>query len=141
MIRLLAVFIYRRCRMILVQSRAFEEEIRALGVENADIRYFPNSVPDHYRPIRPALNAPERKLLPDGFNVLFAGNIGASQGFETILAAAEILRDDRDIHWVVAGDGRLQPWVAAQIAQRKLADAVQLLGQQPTERMPNLFAE
>jgi len=42
LIRWLAVFTYRRCRMILVQSPAYISQIRAMGLRDADIRYFPN---------------------------------------------------------------------------------------------------
>jgi colanic acid biosynthesis glycosyl transferase WcaI len=139
-IRRLAAFTYRRCSMILIQSRAFEGQIRALGVPDADIRYFPNTVADHYHQASAAQEFADRELLPDGFNVLFAGNMGASQDFDTILDAAALLRDSRAIHWVIVGDGRMAPWVAAQIAQRKLGDNVHLLGPQPCERMPQLFA-
>ena len=70
---------------------------------------------------------------------MYAGNIGAAQSFETILAAAERLNHP-DIHWVVLGDGRVAPWVRAQIAERGLAGCVHLLGRYPMEAMPRYFA-
>ena len=139
-IRWLAVFIYRRCRMILVQSPAYISQIRMLGVSETDIRYFPNAAPNYYRPVLPAQDAPERRFLRKGFNVVFAGNIGLQQDFGTILAAAELLKDVPEIQWAIAGDGRLRRWVAAEIAKRNLQDTCQLLGTLPAKRMPVLFA-
>lgn len=71
---------------------------------------------------------------------MFAGNVGAAQGFETVLAAAAELRDHPDIHWIVLGDGRMLPWVREEIARRGLGGTVHLLGQFPAETMPAWFA-
>lgn len=78
--------------------------------------------------------------LPAGFRVLFAGNIGAAQDFPTLLSAAERLRERRDIQWLVAGDGRMRPWVEGEIERRGLGDTVRLLGSLPMATMPALFA-
>ena len=71
---------------------------------------------------------------------MFAGNIGAAQDFATILAAAERLRAQRDIHWTILGDGRMQGWVEAEIARRNLGDTVHLLGRHPVRSMAQFFA-
>ena len=42
---------------------------------------------------------------------MFAGNIGRVQGLETVLAAADLLRDDPEVRWVLVGDGSLHPWL------------------------------
>ena len=135
-------FIYRRCDLILVQSRAFNARIEALGVAAGKLRYFPNSAEEMYRPAESgSLSATNPGLLPDGFRVMFAGNIGAAQDFETILRAAEHLREQRDIHWTILGDGRMQGWVEAEIVRRNLADTVHLLGRHPVRSMAHFFAE
>jgi colanic acid biosynthesis glycosyl transferase WcaI len=72
---------------------------------------------------------------------MFAGNIGAAQSIETLLAAAEILRDHRDIHWIVVGDGRLAPWLREEVARRGLGTQVHLAGQFPLAAMPAWFAQ
>ena len=139
-IRRLALFIYRRCRIILAQSLAYIPRLEALGIQDADIRYLPNSAPSHFRPLVPPSDAPERQLFADGFNVVFAGNIGSQQDPETILAAAEVLKDIADIHLVIIGQGSSRDWVATEIAKRQLAGTCRLLDWQPSERMPTLFA-
>ena len=40
------------------------------------------------------------------FNVLFAGNVGDAQDFPAILDAAQALRDERGLRWLIVGDGR-----------------------------------
>ena len=85
-------------------------------------------------------DAPERKEMPKGFCVMFAGNIGAAQSFETILEAATLLRDRHDIHWLVVGDGHRRTWVEGEIVARGLKENVHLLGSRPAESMPRYFA-
>jgi glycosyltransferase involved in cell wall biosynthesis len=134
-------FIYRHCDLVLVQSRAFVARVEALGVEARKILYFPNSAEELYRPVETgAQPASGQALLPDGFRVMFAGNIGAAQDFETILAAAERLRAQRDVHWTIIGDGRMQAWVEQEIARRGLQDSVHLLGRHPVRSMARFFA-
>lgn len=133
-------FIYRGCNQILVQSRGFFQPIQRMGVDVKRIRYFPNSVEPFYHPVRLENDAPERAGVPGGFRVMFAGNIGAAQDFETILSAAEVLRSHPEIQWVIIGDGRLGAWVCEQVRERGLTGTVHLLGRHPQESMPRYFA-
>lgn len=145
-------WIYRRCDRVLAQSRAFFGPLERQGVGAGQLRYFPSWAESVYQPVdhaaapgddgaarvSPAL--PLLPVLPEGFNVLFAGNIGVAQDFPTILAAAERLRERQDIHWVIAGDGRMRTWVLDEIERRGLGRTVHLLGPLPMQDMPNLFA-
>jgi glycosyltransferase involved in cell wall biosynthesis len=132
-------FIYRGTDRILVQSLAFMDSVEKLGVERERIQYFPNSAEDIYRPMSRD-EAVEIADLPTGFRIMFAGNIGAAQAFDTILAAAERLRGHPDIHWLILGDGRMAIWVRGEIERRGLTDCVHMLGRHPVESMPRWFA-
>src|SRR5262249_27745719 len=103
--------------------------IVAQGVPRERIRYLPNSAEAFYRKL-------PREPQP-GFQVMYAGNIGAAQDFPTILAAAERVRD---VQWSIVGDGRMRPWVESEVKARGLGN-VRLLGQRPSEEMPRLFAQ
>jgi glycosyltransferase involved in cell wall biosynthesis len=133
-------FIYKGCDLVLVQSRAFFEPIEKVGVPRERIQYFPNSAEELYQPVITADNAPERSVMPSGFCVMFAGNIGKAQDFETILEAAERTRTRSDIHWVILGDGRMFPWLEGQVKKRGLTSTVHLLGRHPADSMPRYFA-
>ncbi|MCP4372429.1 MAG: glycosyltransferase family 4 protein, partial [Deltaproteobacteria bacterium] len=85
-------------------------------------------------------NAPERAMMPEGFCVTFAGNIGAAQDFSTILNASERLKGHKDIHWVIIGDGRKFNWIQKEIIKIGLSKTVHLLGRYPSESMPRFFA-
>jgi len=137
---ILVRFIYRGCDRIFVQSLAFIEPVKRQGGDQNRILYFPNSAEELYKPVKLKSNAPEHGMMPDGFCVTFAGNIGAAQDFDTILNAAERLKDHTEINWVVIGDGRMFPWVQRQVIERNLSETVHLLGRYPTEAMPRFFA-
>jgi colanic acid biosynthesis glycosyl transferase WcaI len=132
--------IYAGCDLVLVQSRAFLDVIQSQGVPPDRIQYFPNGAEELYRPIHPDTATAGAKELPEGFRVIFAGNLGAAQDFTTILTAAEMLKQHTDIHWIIIGDGRVRCWVAEQIKVRGLEDSVVLLGRKPSESMPHYFA-
>ena len=133
-------FIYRRCDRVLVQSRSFAARVEAQGVRPADIVYFPNWAEALYRPVELEADAPERREMPQGFCTMFAGNIGVTQSFETILGAAERLKKHREIHWVILGDGRRRDWVQARVRELGLEKQVHLLGRRPLESMPRYFS-
>jgi colanic acid biosynthesis glycosyl transferase WcaI len=132
--------IYRRCDKILVQSEAFRAPIERFGVKREDIGYFPNSAEAFYRPIELEAEASEHAKLPKGFRVMFGGNIGKAQSFETILGAAELLKEQADIQWIIIGDGRMFSWVREGVEARGLGHTVHLLGRLPGEEMPRYFA-
>jgi len=133
-------FIYRRCAYVLVQSEGFIPHVTATGADPLRVKYFPNWAENFYRPVLASDDAPERGEMPEGFRVMFAGNIGAAQSFETLLAAAEHLRSHPDIQWIILGDGHQKRWVEDQIVRRGLKDHIHLLGHRPAESMPQYFA-
>ncbi len=138
---LLTQWIYRGCDRVLVQSEAFIEHVAAQGVPKELIEYLPNSAESFYRPQPSSPAASSSFALPSGFRVMFAGNLGTAQDLPTLINAAEILRNHREIHWILIGDGRMRPWLSEQIRQRRLEATVHLMNSLPPESMPSLFAQ
>lgn len=133
-------FIYRQCDKVLVQSRRFVGPVQDHGVKSDDILYFPSWAEAFYRPLAKPAAFRREFGLPAGFLLMFAGNIGSAQDFEAVLAAAEMLKEHRDIHWLVVGDGRKAGWVRDQISAKGLDATVHMLGRHAAERMPEFFA-
>lgn len=133
-------WIYARCDLILVQSRAFFPQIERHGVPSARIRYFPNWGEAIFEGVKSPSSCPAPQLPGQGFRVLYAGNVGVAQDFPALLDAVNSLRERRDILWIVAGEGRMTAWVREEVARRDLGHAVYFLGQRPLEEMPDLFA-
>lgn len=134
-------WIYRRADLILVQSEAFPPMITRFGVKPERIRVFPNTAPETYRPLGPEAAPDQAALVPQkGFRLMFAGNIGESQDFDTLIEAAGRLRHREDLTWVIIGSGRDEGRVRQAVADRSLEDRFLFLGRHPEETIPYFFA-
>jgi colanic acid biosynthesis glycosyl transferase WcaI len=132
--------IYRKSDVIFISSKSFKHSITGKGVDSEKIYYLPNWAEDIY-------NEPVEKdndiagLLPSkGFKIMFAGNIGESQDFESIVNAAEKTRGYDDIHWIIVGDGRKKSWIEQEIRLKKMNN-IYLIGRHPMRMMPSFFRE
>lgn len=134
-------WLYRRADIVLVQSEAFSDMITRFGVPRERIRVLPNTAPAMYRPMKPEEAPAYAGLVPqDGFRLMFAGNIGESQDFDTLIAAAGLLRDRKMLRWVIVGSGRDEQRVRRLVEENNLEDSFHFLGRHPEEEMPALFA-
>ena len=134
----LVAFIYKRCDLILAQSKSFIPQIQKYAGNSSRVVYFPSWAESVFD-MQHAVPAHEVPLKPGSFNVLFAGNIGDAQDFPAILAAAESLKSFAHIRWLIVGDGRMARWVADEIKRRNLQDCVLMLGRHTVDRMPSFF--
>lgn len=132
-------FIYNRCTLVLGQSRGFLESIARYCDDNDKIRYFPSWAEDVFMDGE-AAPAPEVPELTDHFTVVFAGNIGEAQDMPALLDAAELLKENAAIRWVIVGDGRKFEWLQSEVVRRGLQDRVLLPGRFPVERMPSFYS-
>ena len=131
----LVKFIYSKSDFILISSKSFEKSIKQRSY-NKQILYFPNWAESIYEETE--LNKDyELPILPNGFNIMFAGNIGEAQDFETILSAA-IQTQTENINWILVGDGRKLDWVRSKVKFHNLHNVV-ILGRYQIEEMPYFF--
>lgn len=129
--------IYNQSDVILISSKYFEKSIKnKLINQNKEVLYFPNWAEDVFTKSY-VQNSSAIPDLPRGFNIMFAGNVGESQDFETIINAAELTLMD-NINWIIVGEGRKLDWIKEQIQLRQLNNVV-LLGRYAIETMPGFF--
>lgn len=133
LVRQMVRWIYRHCDRILVPSMGFVPKIESMGVNRGEIGFFPNWSENEGMEHTESGGLPA--ALPDGFIVMFAGNVGEAQDFPCILDAAEQLKGEKDIHWVILGDGRMLDWVQCRVEERELRQ-VHLIGRHPSATMP-----
>jgi colanic acid biosynthesis glycosyl transferase WcaI len=139
LIKLMTKWIYKNSDYILLQSKAMYEPVNANGGDYEKLFYFPSWAEDQF------LEEPydhseqvEVDKLPNGFYITFAGNIGEGQDIETIIDAAEELKDQKMIHWLILGYGSKYEWLIKNIQNRGLNN-VHVLGKKPLESMPMYF--
>lgn len=133
-------FIYRRCDLVLAQSRAFFQNIARWSGGATPMRYFPGwAEPMFAGDLSTVAPAPEAEAYAGTFNVMFAGNIGQAQDFPAIIEACDRLRGRDDIRFLIVGDGRAAPETRQEVERRGLGERMVFLGKQPLERMPSFF--
>ncbi len=130
-------WIYGHSDLLLVQSKAFTEKVIKWGGKPEQIRYLPNWA-DETRGIELPNSATE---LPDGFRIIFAGNLGKAQGLDAIINAAILTRSDDGIKWILIGDGSEKSILEKRVKESGLESTVKFLGRKPPESMPTYFAK
>lgn len=130
----LTKWIYRLSDKILISSKGFRQSIIEKGCFEKKIIYFPNWGEDYY------LNSEDKTCikLPEGFRIMFAGNIGEAQNFENIMEVANRLKHT-NVKWIFLGDGRKREWIEHYINEHELTNNVLLLGYHPANEMPTYF--
>ena len=121
-------------------SDNFRPGLRALGVPDSKMAFIPIWVDTNLiQPLSRDNEFTREYKLKNKFVVLYAGNIGLSQGLEHVLTAAEQLFDYRDLRFVFVGNGSGRENLQCQVDLRKLTN-VDLIPFQPRERLPEVLA-
>jgi colanic acid biosynthesis glycosyl transferase WcaI len=134
-------FAYCTATKISVIADGFVDNLLAKGVNPDKIVQIPNWVDVNFiRHEAKENNAFRATHNLDGkFVVSYSGNIALTQGLETVIKAAALLRDTPDIIFMIVGEAsslhRLQ-----QECQEYGADNVLLLPFQPREKLPVMLA-
>jgi len=134
----LVSYIYKRCDLVLGQSKSFISHIRKYAGHDR-VAYFPGWAESVFTVDQ--FRSPKVRSNSAKFNIVFAGNVGVSQDFPSVLKAMERLKDDEKIGWTIVGDGRMYDWLAAEIDKRGLEKVVRLAGRHPMEKMLEFFQD
>ena len=132
-------FFYQHSDQILVQSEGFIDFLVKKGVKKNKLVFIPNTVESYYKPVE--ILDKYKSQFPEGFNILFAGNIGFAQDFDTIVNAATKLNEKNiQVNWVIIGDGRAKQDLIDKVNKRGLINNFYFIGTRPSEEMPYYFS-
>lgn len=132
--------LYKFSDRILVTSKGFIPRVKALGGKDHQILYFPQWAEALFkRRIDKNFNDP--KIPSNGFKIMFAGNIGSAQDFETIVAAAKILKEEKNIYFLILGDGLMRKWAEEEVNKYSLHENFIFLGRKPLDLMPEYYSK
>ena len=101
-------YTYKHADKIIVIGEDIKSNIMAKGVPEEKIEVIPNWIDtEEIKPIPRNENAlfDELNLPRDCFYITYAGNLGAAQGIDTIIKTADLLKDIKDIQFIIFGDG------------------------------------
>lgn len=132
--------IYKKCDVLMVQSEGFKESILSKGDFESKIVYVPNWAEDLYLEKKKVNEEAIKASMPDGFKVMFAGNVGEAQNVDAIIKAANETKDIPEIKWIIVGDGRARAGVEDEVKRLGLTDTVKFMGRHPMAEMPTFFS-
>lgn len=124
--------IYRSADEILISSESFRDYLREnFDIPDEIIRYHPQ-----YSDI-----SVEEEPSPDKDTVdlMFAGNIGTAQSIPTVLKAAKLLEDRKELRWHIVGDGS-ELSNCMRLAEELELENVIFHGRKERKEMPEYYA-
>lgn len=125
-------WIYKNADEIFTSSKLFKEYFNNTLTVYANITHLPVYAEALFEEIN---------VIPqcDGIvNLVFAGNIGEMQSVETIIYAANELKDYNNIQWHIVGDGSSRKKCEALAHELKLKNLI-FHGQHPISQMPRFY--
>ena len=124
--------------MILVQSIGFIDFILKQNVIKNKIKILPNTTESHF--LTHIHRNKYEKLIPKGTILMFAGNIGEAQSFETLVNAAKLIKNQRkNLYWIILGDGRKKREIEFFVKKNKMNKNFIFLGSFPSDQMPFFY--
>ncbi len=133
-------FCYRRSRYVRALSEGYKRALERKGVESSRLHVIADWVDTELIQPLPRQNAfSTRWGLDHSFVIMYAGNIGPTQGLQSVLESARLLANEPSIRFVLVGDGA---------AKNELQQAVECSGLnntlfiplQPRETLPEVLA-
>ena len=139
--RRVARMLYRRSDAIVTVGEGYRlkiHELYGIPLDKMDVVY--NGADTAFFTPGPRDNEIRREWgWGDRFVALYLGTHGMAHGLETVLGAAEKLRDRKDILFVFVGEGAEKERLKTMAAAKRLEN-VQFVDQQPRERVRLFYA-
>lgn len=137
-LKVIVALIYRSSDRIYMSSSYMRTSIIKYQrkQEKFDIRHFPNWIKD----FSPSYSKHKyNSLIPEGFNVMLAGNIGVSIDYPSIIMAAHELSKFVDIKFLILGSGSKEKAFKKDVKKQGLEKKIIFLGRHPVEAMPSFY--
>ncbi len=138
--RWLERFLYSRATHLLVNSPAYRDYLIVRGVAPDRVTLIANGVdPDPFDPAATGERQREHWDLQGKFVVTYAGALGLANDIPVLLEAADRLRDDFEIRFLLVGDGKERANLEA-AAHRLGLPNVTFTGPCPKSDVPEVLA-
>jgi glycosyltransferase involved in cell wall biosynthesis len=137
----IAGFLYRRADQVVVVSPAFVDHlVERWRVPREKISVIENGVETDLFAPRADAELRREWNAEDKFIVSYIGTIGMAHGLETVISAAEQLRDTNpEIVFLVLGEGAEKERIVTMAQERALTN-LRFVDQQPREKIPAFIA-
>ena len=130
----------RRADRVIAIGETMRQRLAAKGARPDRLRVIPNWTDINALRPQPSANAwSEEHGLADGFVVMHSGNVGHAQDLDSLIRAATLLRDIKELKVVIIGTGARRAELIA-LADVLETDCVNFLEFQPRDRLPETLA-
>ncbi len=126
--------VYRKSARIMISSKQFSELICLKGNFEEKIVYLPNWCDDILE-----MEMKQIPIMPEGFIIMMAGNLGTAQTLDAVMQVAVNLKDVEDVKWVFVGDGSRKEWLDGFIEDNQLQNTVFAFGRYSFDYMAAFF--
>ena len=133
---------YKHADKIIVISEEMRDNLLAKGVRSEKIEIVYNWGDEQIiHPISKENNTLIKELnIPQyDFSIVYAGNLGRAQSVETIIEAAELLKENSQIGFYIFGDGANKDLIEKSIIEKGLT-RVHMYPLQPYERVSEVYS-
>lgn len=133
--------IYRQAEKVLVVTTGAKDNLLGKGVPSAKLMVAPHWFDEgvFQRENRRNRDIRNQYNMKDRFVVMFAGNLGLMQGLDTLVQAAEKLRDHKEILFVLVGDGLDRDRLRSMASELGLENIL-FVEKQPMSGMPSYLS-
>ena len=134
-------YAYRKADRIIVISQDFKKNLIAKGVPEGKIEVVYNWVDENaVVPVAKEDNPlfEEFGISRDKFHVVYAGNLGNAQNIDVIIDAADVLKDEKNVEFLIFGTGGLKNQYVEKVKGLQL-DNVKFFPLQPMERVSQVY--
>lgn len=132
--------LYRRADHIVSVTESFKEHIAARGIAPERISVLTNGADlSQYQPLGRENGIRSELDLEGKFIASYIGTHGMAHGLDTVLKAADLLREEKNIIFLLVGGGAERERLLAKREEMGLENVL-MLPQQPKERMPHVLA-
>lgn len=133
-------FLYAQATHIIVNSPAYKDYLVKRGIPSHKITLIPNGVdPGMFDPSADGSLVRQKFALDDKFVATYAGALGMANDIPTILHAADLLRDNTHIHFLLVGEGKERANAEALTKQLELPN-VTFTGSVPKSQMADVLS-
>lgn len=130
----ISVWTYKQADRIIISSKSFknyfENELKIFEKDKG-LTYYPSYAESDYENVGNVDN--------EYFDILFAGNIGPAQSVETIIEAANLVKNNKMIRFHIVGDG-LSRGECEDLKNSYKLDNIEFYGFHDVSHMPKYYA-
>ena len=134
------MFLYEKAAKIVVVTEAFRKDLIQREITESKVEVVTNGADtDLYNPMVDGGSIRRELGLTGEFLCMYIGAHGISHGLSSIVEAADLLAESRDLHFLFVGEGAEKEAVEALACEKKLSNITFLPGQ-AKERVPLFYA-